>query len=128
DVQGGYTHGTPYATTQSAWPTLNTITAPTDTDHDGMPDTWETRRGLDPNNAADRASVNTNGYTNLENYLNGDSIVATGVNSTCIDAKKIISTNSNNWIHLRDTISSVTISTDTTNLVASLMDNASNGE
>ena len=40
------------------------------TDHDGMPDVWETAQGLNPNNAADRNTVASNGYTNLENYLN----------------------------------------------------------
>lgn len=71
DVQGGYPHGTPYAQTANAWPTLNSTTAPVDSDHDGMPDDWEVANGLNPNNAADRQIVATNGYTNLENYLNG---------------------------------------------------------
>jgi hypothetical protein len=31
------------------WPVLKTGTAPPDTDHDGMADAWEIRRGLDPN-------------------------------------------------------------------------------
>jgi pectate lyase len=52
------------------WPTLNSTTAPTDSDHDGMPDTWETAHGLNPNNAADRNTIAPNGYTMLENYLN----------------------------------------------------------
>ncbi len=70
DVQGGYAHGTPYANTVNAWPTLNSTAAPVDTDHDGMPDTWETANGLNPNDANDRGIFATNGYTNLENYLN----------------------------------------------------------
>jgi hypothetical protein len=71
DVQGGYPHGTPYAQTVNAWPTLNSDTAPVDTDHDGMPDTWETTNALNPNGASDRGLVAVNVYTNLENYLNG---------------------------------------------------------
>jgi Secretion system C-terminal sorting domain len=71
DVQGGYPHGTPYAQTVDAWPNLVADTPPADTDHDGMPDTWETDNGLNPNNAADRGVFAPNGYTNLENYLNG---------------------------------------------------------
>ena len=71
DVQGGYPHGTPYSTSQVAWPALNCGAAPTDTDHDGMPDAWEISMGLNPNNAADRATIAANGYPNLENYLNG---------------------------------------------------------
>ncbi len=71
DVQGDYPHATPYAQTVNAWPTLNSETAPVDSDHDGMPDSWETANGLNPNNAADRGIFAANGYTNLENYLNG---------------------------------------------------------
>ncbi|MBD2714487.1 T9SS type A sorting domain-containing protein [Microvirga sp. STR05] len=71
DVQGGFPHGTPYAQTTGAWPVLNSLPAPTDTDHDGMPDTWELANGLNPNNAADRNNRGASGYTALENYLNG---------------------------------------------------------
>jgi len=52
------------------WPKLNSTTAPTDTDHDGMPDDWETTKGLDPKKAADRNTVAADGYTMLEKYLN----------------------------------------------------------
>lgn len=54
----------------SAWPTLNSTTAPVDTDGDGMPDAWERANGLNPDDAADGALVAANGYTNVENYLN----------------------------------------------------------
>ena len=70
DVQGGFPHGTAYALTISAWPTLDSTTPPVDTDHDGMPDAYETANGLDPNNAADRNNRNTDGYTVLEVYIN----------------------------------------------------------
>ena len=49
---------------------LNSSPAPTDTDGDGMPDEWETAHGLNPNDVGDGAKVGTEGYTNLENYLN----------------------------------------------------------
>lgn len=52
------------------WPELKSTTAPTDTDHDGMPDAWEMIKGLDPKKAADRNTVATDGYTMLEKYLN----------------------------------------------------------
>jgi hypothetical protein len=78
DVQGGYPHGTPYSTSQTAWPVLTCGAAPVDTDHDGMPDTWETANGLNPNNAADRQGIAANGYTNLENYLNSLAAVVMG--------------------------------------------------
>ena len=35
-----------------------------------MPDAWEREHGLDPANPADRNVLGSNGYTNLENYLN----------------------------------------------------------
>jgi hypothetical protein len=46
-------------------------TAPTDTDQDGMPDTWEQAQGLSPTDPADRnGDLDGDGYTNLEEYLN----------------------------------------------------------
>ena len=55
------------------WPTLQGGTAPVDTDRDGMPDAWEEEREyLNPNDASDRnGDYNEDGYTNLEDYLNG---------------------------------------------------------
>lgn len=53
------------------WPALARGTAPTDADHDGMPDDWERREGLDPYDPADRnGDRDGDGYTNLEAYLN----------------------------------------------------------
>jgi len=46
-------------------------TALPDSDRDGMPDDWETQRGLNPNAPADRNDDDDgDGYTNLEEYLN----------------------------------------------------------
>ncbi|HMR82908.1 MAG TPA: polysaccharide lyase [Niabella sp.] len=43
-----------------------------DSDNDGMPDEYEKRKGLNPNDAGDAAaySKNRSGYTNIEEYLN----------------------------------------------------------
>jgi hypothetical protein len=43
-----------------------------DTDHDGMPDEWETAHGLNPADSSDGNKNNLSkvGYTNLEMYLN----------------------------------------------------------
>ena len=42
-----------------------------DSDNDGMPDEWETKHGLNPNNAADACSDrDKDGYTNIEEFLN----------------------------------------------------------
>lgn len=61
------------------YPILKSTTAPTDSDADGMPNTWETSNGLNPNNATDRNTYTLHTkYTNLEVYLN--SIVAHIIN------------------------------------------------
>lgn len=52
------------------WPTLNSLPAPRDTDQDGMPDKWEKKNDLDPENADDGNRVGEDGYTMLEKYLN----------------------------------------------------------
>ena len=51
------------------WPVLAAGTPPQDTDHDGMPDTWETARGLNPNANDSAQDRNGDGYTNIEEYL-----------------------------------------------------------
>lgn len=45
-------------------------TAPPDSDQDGMPDAWESARGLDPNIPDDSGDDDGDGYTNVEEYLN----------------------------------------------------------
>jgi hypothetical protein len=53
------------------WPVLNSLPAPEDTDHDGMPDAWESAHGLNPLDPEDRnGDLNGDGFTNLEDYLN----------------------------------------------------------
>jgi hypothetical protein len=43
-----------------------------DSDNDGMPDDWEKKNGLNPNNAADAVqdAKSKSGYSNIEEYLN----------------------------------------------------------
>jgi hypothetical protein len=54
------------------WPELQSTAAPVDTDHDGMPDWWEVKYGLNPKDAGDGVKdLNGDGYTNVEKYLNG---------------------------------------------------------
>jgi len=52
------------------WPNYASGTAATDSDHDGMPDSWELANSLNPNDDTDRNSVNAQGFTMLEVYLN----------------------------------------------------------
>ena len=60
-----------YADGSTGFPKLKSLDAPADTDGDGMPDEWETSNGLNPNDPEDGPATAENGYTNLENYLNG---------------------------------------------------------
>ncbi len=58
DQVGGYPEykGTPYQ----------------DSDSDGMPDWWEIKYGLDPNDPSDaNGDINGDGYTNIEKFING---------------------------------------------------------
>ena len=53
------------------WPLLSSTVALIDSDHDGMPDSWENENGL---NSVDNSDGNLDkdgdGFTNLEHYLN----------------------------------------------------------
>jgi hypothetical protein len=43
-----------------------------DSDNDGMPDAWEKKVGLNPDDASDAVKdMNGDGYTNIEKYING---------------------------------------------------------
>ena len=43
-----------------------------DTDKDGIPDIWEKKHGLNPNDPSDaKADLNGDGYSNIEDYING---------------------------------------------------------
>jgi hypothetical protein len=58
--------------TNSGYGTLAGGTALVDTDKDGMPDAWETKYGLNPNNPSDATGdFDKTGYTNIEKYING---------------------------------------------------------
>lgn len=54
------------------WPALKFTEVPVDSDHDGMPDAWETAQGLNPHDPSDgNLDSDKDGYTNIEEYLNG---------------------------------------------------------
>jgi hypothetical protein len=52
------------------YPPLAAGTAPSDSDHDGMPDDWEKQKNVDSNDPSDaRNDPDGDGYTNIEQYL-----------------------------------------------------------
>ncbi len=66
---GLYTSQTQTGLGNNGYGTITGLTAPTDTDGDGMPDFWEQAAGSNP--AVANALTNTaDGYTLLEHYLN----------------------------------------------------------
>ncbi|EKU90440.1 hypothetical protein [Bacteroides oleiciplenus] len=53
------------------WPTLKVVKASLDSDGDGMPDAWERRHGLNPDDSSDASAYTLDkDYTNIEVYLN----------------------------------------------------------
>lgn len=54
------------------WPEYNSGPVGVDTENDGMPDWWETKYKLNPNDPADaNGDLSKTGFTNLEQFLNG---------------------------------------------------------
>ena len=133
DVQGGFPNWTPYATSQTAWPTLASGTVQNDTDNDGLPNNWENARTLNTTTFIANGYNSTSGYSNIENYINGDTIVAVGQNNICIETKKIESNNSSNWLIFIDSTTSTYNSAfynsavDSNQIVAAILDNGNFG-
>jgi hypothetical protein len=74
DVRDGTGPRDPVASPGDAggYPDVRGGTACTDTDHDGMPNTWEDANGFDRDDPADGpGDADGDGYTNVEEYLNG---------------------------------------------------------
>ena len=58
--------------TVGGWPIIRSSAPPADSDHDGMSDLWERQQKLDPLDPTDGPQdTDGDGYTNLEEYLNG---------------------------------------------------------
>lgn len=54
------------------WPRYRRGKAPRDSDGDGMPDTWEGKFGLNPQDQTDSThDRDGDGYTNIEEFING---------------------------------------------------------
>ena len=73
------------------WPTIAGGTAPADSDHDGMPNTWESERGLNPGVNDSAGDRNGDGWTNVEEYVNG-LIQVPGTSSTSTTTQTTAST------------------------------------
>ncbi len=52
------------------WAEYKSTASHVDKDKDGIPDAWETKKGLNPNDASGRNKIDASGYTMLEIYLN----------------------------------------------------------
>jgi hypothetical protein len=77
DVKNGTGHIIDDPSQVGGWIRPAAGTPCTDGDHDGMPDAWELKYGMNPANAADGPiDTDGDGYTNLEEYLNGTSPAA----------------------------------------------------
>lgn len=53
------------------WPELKSVPPPADADRDGMPDEWESKHRLNPRRADDTDDTDADGYTHVEEFLNG---------------------------------------------------------
>lgn len=84
------------------WPEMNSEIAPTDDDHDGMPNQWELDQGLNPNDASDSAGdQDCDGWTNIEEYISS-------ITSEDTDAPIISNIQTSN---IKQTESTITFST-----------------
>jgi pectate lyase len=73
----GTNRGVAHPAEVGGWPAMASTAAPADGDHDGMPDAWENLFGLKRADASDgRLDPDRDGYTNVEEFLNGTSPVA----------------------------------------------------
>jgi hypothetical protein len=52
------------------WPVPVSAAPPADTDNDGIPDDWETAKGLNPRFDDSTADRDGDGYANIEEYIN----------------------------------------------------------
>ncbi len=81
----------------SDYPTFQNLTPPTDTDNDGMPDTWETAQGLDSNNPLDgNQDKDNNGYTDIEDYLHHLSAISYTHDTVCMPVPPVPDTQAPN--------------------------------
>jgi hypothetical protein len=118
------------------WPAYATYNVPADTDHDGLPDWWETLKSLNtnspPNDFSDsNADLFGDGYTELERYLNW--LAAPHVdctNSVDVDLTKFtrgFTNNSPTYVVSNPTNGTVTLIGRTARFTTSVSNNALGG-
>ena len=61
-------------TDSGGWPELAPGVAVEDRDHDGIPDEWERRQGLNPEDPNDAKRIDESFYSKLEQYWNRPSV------------------------------------------------------
>ncbi len=71
DVKNGTGRIINSQTEVGGWPKYSSGTPPADSDNDGLPDDWEKVNGTNPSAADDDGDVDKDGYTNIEEYING---------------------------------------------------------
>ena len=92
EVRGGTGSIVDSQTEVGGWPLHASDEPPADTDEDGMADSWELTYALDASNPTDNnADADADGYTNIEEYLNGTNPLVPENLDTSID-KPIAST------------------------------------
>jgi len=73
----GTNRGVAHPSEVGGWPAMASTVAPADADHDGMSDAWENLFGLKRADASDgRFDPDGDGYTNVEEFLNGTSPIS----------------------------------------------------
>ncbi|QDP97098.1 hypothetical protein FOE78_15230 [Microlunatus elymi] len=96
------------------YPVLDNGDAPKDSDHDGIPDDWETAHDLDPTDPADGTAIADDGYANVEHYLNSIKPDITEYPSV-----KITSPKADNVVANGKATKSITVSADVTAVTGS---------
>lgn len=85
------------------WPVLSSTTYPDDTDNDGLPNWWEAMiNGNNDTLSVSASAWATNGFTQLENYLNGiqspdQQVSFTGVQAAIVGTDSVRLTFTTDW-------------------------------
>lgn len=113
------TYGIQFMDYNSYYPEAITEKEITDSDNDGMPDEWELKRGLDPNNTNDaNGDYFGQGYTNIEYYINDLTVNAFPEGVVTLSPELVDL--GEDYQNLKDDMDSVSLSTSTIREVGDL--------